>query len=631
MQATSNSITTSSCVTPADVARRRLALFVLMSSWVLTWALAHGYDGIKHDGTLYTLQALGHLHPQTLSRDVFLEFGSQDHYTVFSPIYAALMAWLGTEPAAALLTLISQLALVASALLLARRTLPSPILALLAITVLVAIPGTYGADRVFHYLETIVTPRMMAEALVLCGLAAALSARGLPALLLMALAALLHPVMAAPGFAALAILHVGIPQPRRAAIAGGVALVALVIAAYVFPFGPFSRFDADWLELVRRRSPNLFLALWKFADWDPVIVVVATLTVGLGTLPGGRARTLCLLSLATGLAGLMLNLITVDGLELVHFTQLQPWRWMWLATVSAALLLPAITLSGWQAGWSGRATVLLIVAAWVFDTDPLALDIALSALVCMTTARFLPQSPARLLFFGTCGVLVVAVVARLAWNSVFLEAYYYDPEWPPWLRQAASFTHDGTVPVATALLALWLSSRRWLAPGLIALAVLTTAAGIALFPDTWSRWTNHRFPPSLVAQFRPWQALIPPGDAVFWPEAPLEASLLLDRPDYLSTAQTTGLVFSRPAAMEMRRRAFALVTVTNPAAFLQFSGAGIGIGPSPDQLQRACRTGEFSFLVTGAHLGWRPAAEVPASAWHSSGGLRLYRCSDRAS
>ena len=441
---------------PADIARRGLALFVLLSSWVLTWALAHGYDGLKHDGRLYTLQALGHLHPQTLSRDVFLEFGSQDHYTVFSPIYATLMTWLGTEPAAALLTLVSQLALVASALLLARRTLPSPTLALLGVAVLLAIPGTYGADRIFHYLETIVTPRMMAEALVLCGLAAALNARSLSALLLMALAALLHPVMAAPGLAALTILHVGIPHPRRAAIAGGVALVALVTAAYVFPVGPLSRFDADWFELVQRRSPNLFLTLWKFDDWARVIVVIATLTVGLGTLPSGRARTLCLLALATGLAGLMLNLITVDGLELVRFTQLQPWRWMWLATASTALLLPAITLSGWQGGWSGRATVLLIVAAWVFDTDPLAPDVALSALVCMMTARFLPRSPARLLFFGMCGVLVMAVVARLAWNSVFLDAYYYDPKWPKWLRQAASFTHDGTVPVATALLTLWL-------------------------------------------------------------------------------------------------------------------------------------------------------------------------------
>jgi hypothetical protein len=496
---------------------------------------------------------------------------------------------------------------------------------------LLAIPGTYGADRIFHYLETIVTPRMMAEALVLCGLAAALNARSLSALLLMALAALLHPVMAAPGLAALTILHVGIPHPRRAAIAGGVALVALVTAAYVFPVGPLSRFDADWFELVQRRSPNLFLTLWKFDDWARVIVVIATLTVGLGTLPSGRARTLCLLALATGLAGLVLNLITVDGLELVRFTQLQPWRWMWLATASTALLLPAITLSGWQGGWSGRATVLLIVAAWVFDTDPLAPDVALSALVCMMTARFLPRSPARLLFFGMCGVLVMAVVARLAWNSVFLDAYYYDPKWPKWLRQAASFTHDGTVPVATALLTLWLSSRRWLTPGLIALAVLTTAAGVTLFPYTWSRWTNQQFPPSLVAQFRPWQALIPPGDQVFWPESPLEASLLLDRPDYLSTAQTTGLVFSRPAAMEMRRRALALATVVNPEAFLQFSATGIGLGPTPDQLQRACQTGEFPFLVTGAHLGWRPVAEVPASAWHSSGGLRLYRCADQAS
>ena len=627
---TEHRIVISPVAMPADIARRGLALFVLMSSWVLTWALAHGYDGLRHDGRLYTLQALAHLHPQTLSHDVFLELGSQDHYTVFSPIYAATMAWLGTEPAAALLTLISQLAFLVSAWILARRTLATATLALLGLTVLLAIPGTYGSDRIFHYLETIVTPRMPAEALVLCGLAAALSARGGLAVLLCALAALLHPVMAAAGFAALAFLYVGIPRPRQGAIAGAVALVVLATAAHLLPFGPFSRFDSEWLELVRLRSPNLFLASWKFDDWERVIVVFATLAVGMGTLPEGRARTLCLVALLTGLGGLALNFIAVDQLELVRFTQLQPWRWMWLATAAAALLLPAVTLAGWRNGWSGKAAVFLIVAAWVFDTDPLALQVALGAVVCALVARRLPQNAARLVFGGACGILLIAVAARLAWNSVFLDAYYYDPRFPEWLRKAAGFTHDGSVSVAMAMLALGLSSHPRGTPALVLLAALSTTACVGVLPYTWNRWTTQQFPPSLVAQFRPWRALIPPGTNVFWPESPLEASLLLERPDYLSAAQTTGLVFSRPAAMELRRRAFALGGVTTPTRFLQFSSTGIGLGPTPEQLQRACQTGEFPFLVTGAHLDWRPAAELPASAWHSSGGLRLYRCSDRA-
>jgi hypothetical protein len=80
----------------------------------------------------------------------------------------------------------------------------------------------------------------------------------------------------------------------------------------------------------------------------------------------------------------------------------------------------------------------------------------------------------------------------------------------------------------------------------------------------------------------------------------------------------------------LKRRATALAPVVPPEAYLGFTGAGAGIGPAPEQLERACGTGEFEFLVTGARLSWRPVAELPATLWHTSGGLKLYRCSERA-
>jgi len=405
---------------------RKLRLVVVLLLWTVTWALLHGYDGIEHDAQLYTLQALAHLRPQSLSHDVFLSFGSQDRYTLFSPLYATIIGWLGTEPAAAILTLILQLAFLASAFLLTRK-LVSPTLTLLGLSVLIATPGFYGASRVFTCIETFVTPRMAAEALVLCGLSAALSTRGWLALTLVALAMLVHPVMGAAGLAALACLNVAIPQPRLAAILSLVALIALVAIALVLPLGPFSRFEADWLALVRLRSPNLFLANWTLDDWGRALVTLATLTVGVGTLPAGRARTLCQATLITGLGSLVLTLISCDLLQLVRFTQLQPWRWMWLATAAASLLLPAITLAGWQSGLPGRATVLLLAAAWIFGADPLALDVALAAVVSMALTRRLSPDVARLVFYGTCGLLAIAVTARLGWNSLFLDAFYYDP------------------------------------------------------------------------------------------------------------------------------------------------------------------------------------------------------------
>jgi hypothetical protein len=224
----------------------------------------------------------------------------------------------------------------------------------------------------------------------------------------------------------------------------------------------------------------------------------------------------------------------------------------------------------------------------------------------------------------------IAVAARLGSSSLLLESHYQDPAIPAWIRDAASFIQDGLGPVAIALLVMWLASRSRGVPPLALLALLGVMTCICLTPDTWRRWTHRQFPPTLVAEFAPWRALIPPNAAVLWPESALQACSLLERPDYLSLDQTTGVVFSRRAAMEMQRRAVALSSIVPSDSFFWFSGTGMGLAPSPDQLERACHTGALDFLVTGAHLSWPALAAIPDTVWHSSGGLRLYRCSDRA-
>jgi hypothetical protein len=154
----------------------RLGVLTLCLLCFATWALVHGYQGIFHDAILYTLQALARLDPGALSQDVFLRFGSQDRFTIFSPLYAAAAQWLGAERAAAALTLAFQLALFAGAWALARSVMPRG-LALLGVLVLIAVPGYYGPDRVFSCVESFLTPRMAAEALALGGIAAALCER----------------------------------------------------------------------------------------------------------------------------------------------------------------------------------------------------------------------------------------------------------------------------------------------------------------------------------------------------------------------------------------------------------------------------------------------------------------------
>ena len=156
------SVTTGAQTGAGETTRARLASVGLLLTVLALWIVRHGYLGIWHDARLYTLQALAHLKPDLLGNDIFLRFGSQDNYTLFSPLYAAVISLLGVEPAAALLTFVFHVAFFFAAWLLARRILPTN-LALLAIGLLVALPSYYGGDRVFSYCEDFLTPRLPAE------------------------------------------------------------------------------------------------------------------------------------------------------------------------------------------------------------------------------------------------------------------------------------------------------------------------------------------------------------------------------------------------------------------------------------------------------------------------------------
>jgi hypothetical protein len=593
-----------------------MVVVTLLLLCVLTWALSHPYRGLFHDAGLYTLQAMAHLHPGTLASDVFLRLGSQDAYTIFSPLYGAAIQMLGVEPAAAVLTLIFQVALFAAGWFLASTVMPGR-MALLGLAVLVAIPGYYGADRVFTCVESFLTPRMPAEALVLAGLAAMLRERRAAAAALIVLAALFHPIIAVAGLAALLCFHVAMPHPRAAFV---LACVALGCAAAFC-----GRIDAEWLQLIGDRSPYLFLDTWGLEDWARCAVVLATLIAGLAPGMESRARTLCGVTLATTVGGLALTWIACDYLHLAMLTQMQPWRCQWLGMAVAAILLPLIVVRNWQAGQSGRTRSALLLAAWLFASNEFALQVVVLLGVASILNVRLAPARARWVFYGACAMLAVAGAWRLASDLQFSEAYYLEPGVPLWIRRTMSFVHDGSVPAVVAASLVWLGVRRTGRSVWVPLMGLAGAVCVSLAPVTWHAWSFREFPPQRVAQFAPLRAALPARAEVFLPESPVAAWLLLDRPSYLSVIQTSGLVFSRAAAIEFSRRAAALQEALSAQVFMRWNPGGTVLNPSVSQLQRICASGAVEFLVTGVDLGV-PALAVQREARPGRAAMRLYRC-----
>jgi hypothetical protein len=583
------------------------------------WMLAHPYQGFFHDANLYTLQALARLHPG-LAQDVFLRFGSQDHFTVFSPLFAAAIRLLGVDHAAALLTLASQAALIAAGWCLARTVSPSGQAALCGVAILIVVPGNYGPDRIFACIEPFLTPRMGAEACAAAGVAAAFSGRRLLSGGLLMLGIALHPVMAAAGVVMLFMAYVALPHPGIAAPVVKLAVIAVLVAAFALPAGQWGRLDAGWLALVSQRSPYLFLSHWTLDDWGRASVMLTTLCVGSF---GGESpvQRLCLSAALTMAAGIALTGLGCDVLHLTLITQMQPWRWEWLATLVAALSLPFIGLAQWRRGAPGRTTVLLLLAAWIFGVGAFALITCLTALLSLSFARLRPRE-LRLVFWGGCALLTLSLLWRIASNLEFAEVHYMDGSLPLGLRRAMSFAHDGFAPALLIGMAAWIMATRRAAAASWLCTVLAIAAVGAMWPSTWQMWSREEFPQDLIARYAGWRDLIGPGAEVFWGESPLSAWVLLNRPSYISGLQTSGMIYSRESALELEQRALALKEVVGPATFLSWSGAGAHLSVLPEQLQGICRLGVFAYLVTGADLGLQPVAVMNH--------LKLYACAAAA-
>ena len=546
----------------ADESLQPLAVAGVVLCTAAFWLLQHPYEGIVHDSVLYVFSALARMHPESLGRDVFLTPGSQDQYTIFSPVAATAIRLFGVERTAALLAGIAQIAFFGCAWMLARRIMPS-VLAVLALGLLVALPGVYGPNHLFSYTEAFMTARVPAEALVLASLASAFGRRPLLSGACMLGAVLLHPLMAAPGIFLLLVLGVALPRPRAAfAVAAG-AFVALVAVAYIAPIGALARFDSTWFELLHSRLQYLFPSLWPGADWGHASVPLATLAVGALTVVRPPWQRLCCAALLTGLCGLGLALVGSDVLHIVLIAQLQPWRWLWLSNALAVILIPIIASSCWRAGYATQASVLLLAAAWVcMDESFVPVIAALAIAAAAVRQRVTDPNNGRLMVFGACAVLLLSVMVfagtllsvlrRLPYIAP--DTSLYDSPFLLLLRQLRPWASGGLLPACLISLAWWVGIRSQLRLRVVAIVALSSGLSAAFVPLAWNAWTHTLWSQQPRAVFAEWRRQIPQDAQILWPDTAIGPWYLLDRPSYWSLTQMAGLVFSRATAMELTRR-----------------------------------------------------------------------------
>ncbi len=637
---------------PSDVIRMKLAgvgmgLFVLAA-----WVLHHPYGGLAHDSILYTLLALVRLHPDTLSHDIFLRFGSQDSYTVFGPLYAAAIRLLDLEPAAAILTFVSHCAFFGCGCCSPGNSAPGT-LAVLATGLLAALASPYGATGIFHYTENFLTPRLPAEALVLAAITAMLAKRYAWAAIFELAALLLHPLMGSAGIAMLAFTFVAIPKPRFALVCGAILLVVTLLAC-VLGIGPFKAFgaaDAEWLQIIRTSSPFLFVSLWSAHDWVRDAVPLTVLTVGLFNATTPSMRNVCAGALLTGLSGILLTAVYCDALKTILIVELQPWRWLWLTDVVAVLMSPIIVRNCWRSGLygAGGSRVIGEVRGYFKITTRHCLPWSSPWPAWPSATRPTPKSPQNYCSWALmpyCSSRWCSISRTNAWSRAPYGLQIQS-------RAVSGNGHgsgdaDGTLSVAVLLLA-WYAFER--APESHAQRAArghgSARCGHAWIPrfravDGYSLHPGGAHGLCNLAAGDP-----SPGRGLFFPPALWGAWYLLERASYWSAYQAAGAIFSKQKAVLLHQRTNSLTSqmdfgTTGPKAGGPKAGgpprdsSASDIVPPPmivlflnrPSLQAACRDPDLGYVVSWTHIAPSPVDPVTPDPRRPDKRMYLYRCAD---
>lgn len=614
-----------------EFAERPWTFMLLLLSAVLVYLLLYPYLGITHDARLYTLQALHHLHPELYQNDIFLRFGSQDDYTVFTPIYALLIAMMGVEPAAALLTALSHAAFLVGAMLLA-RSLVSRTSAAAALFLLVALPSHYGSLKIFSYIEGFVTPRMLAEAAALLGTAAWLRKQHVASIVLLAVGMLVHPIMGIAGPAFVLSFEAAAPKWRKVWFLAPAAFALALLAGIAGLVPPSWLMDQEWREIVVSRAEYLELINWSADDWGRVATVFSTLLAAAASL-APLLRRIALATVGSTTTLMLIALLGGDALSISLVVQAQPWRCLWFATVIAIILIVPLVHHYWRRGAMGRCFVLLLLSAWLCPSENLSLIFAPLALTATAVSRKPPLHTRRerLLLIGACVAFGVVLLDALAVAALSVRAGSLNASVSPVIDALRSAGAGGAAPLLLLAGLKWFTTRAsadGVTIGAVAICTLVVAASIATAP----LWVARRYDEKLKAAFAPWRAVIPPGSDVLWAadstmgaNGPVAAWLVLERPSYVSRIQATTALFSRPAALEIRKRTQAVLATLPETQLLSF-GTSTQKSPAHASFTLACAANPVRYIVTTATFEDTLPIPAPGNVRNPFRDLKLYVC-----
>jgi hypothetical protein len=540
-----------------DAPTGRLELVHIVCLGLAIWLFNHAYVGIDiHDAKLYAVLAAHWLDPAAYARDPFFLFGSQDDFSVFSPVYGTLVRWLGLDIAAKLVVITGASLLAIATTAISVKLFSSSWARALAVMLCAAAAYAYSPANIlsFRINEEFATARSIAVPLGLLAMALCLHLKFRAGLATAILATLVHPLMGIWPFLAIVCVKFR-DRTLLLSIGAGIAIVAGLTWLDMPAFQPL---DAEWDRLMRPLSvvyvgtwPNIHLGSFMF--W-----VALLLLAGHHGQPSHR-RWYHIVALL-GTAGLLSAQFASYFYPIKLVLQVQPWRAMWLAIFfalfAAVELFEGASRRGKRAVlWFLLGTLLIYLAHDLAGYILFACWLAIQSAIVHRITRNINCHP---LASDRNLAILLMILTAVALPSYSLDLQQLANGLPlrmEFLPSALSgaFLVGGIGP-GFLLIALsaapWLG-RRWLTLPLAALLVFALLNWDQRSPATrtWESSLLKRGTQNDMAQH------IRRGEVVYWHEnAPMRTWLELGTANYASGIQPAGSIFSREKTFEMKRR-----------------------------------------------------------------------------
>jgi hypothetical protein len=602
---------------------------------VALWAVTHRYHGFDRDGALYAVQALAKIQ-QPLQGDLYLQNTSQDHFTIFSPIYAFFIRIFGLKTGELILFAVCQLWFYAAAGM-AAREFSSSNTAWLSVALLIMTIGYYGAYQIFSYSENYLSARSLGEALVASAVAVHFRGWRWQALVIASIAMFIHPLMALPGVLLLVCLHL----PTKLAVistVGGVmaALVTALMAAHIPAARHFlTVMDPAWLEVVRERSQFLFLQYWTPTDWGLAARPVVCLGLSALVLPAERARKLCTAAILVGVSGLAVAFIAGSIGPVAVLLQGQAWRWMWLTGFLSVLLIVPTVFQMWRDDRCGPLCSVLLVLAWTYPEIDGVASAAL-ALMLWLARNHISERAGHYLKWAAGAVAAIIGVWIFAHCWTYLRGPIPETGRESLLigRIREVFGLGISAAVFVGLLWFWVNKNHSLyAAFAVSLALL--AAAIVILPGS-VRQLDTAGTRAEIEEFSDWRQAVPPDSSVLivpTRNSPAFIWFTLGRTSYMTVDQSSGAVFSPTTAREIRRRSEVLLPVAEPDWRILTRLTAEHAGKRKDDAQTRpltaqslssiCSDPQLGFVMAKENVGFDPLRHTHAGRFED---WNLYDC-----